>query len=336
MKRLGRFLVRAVASLVVLALLVLAVRAVNGWRFDDGDAPDPTDLATYDLEQDGLDIEHVTGDYLAGFHLLPTDGPAAAGVVVTFGGSDGGPAYAQAVRIAQQGYEVYSLFFFGQENQQPALDRVPLEFFEEATDRIEQTARSPGPLTVIGTSKGAELALLLAEHYEQIDNVVLFAPTMHVNQSLVVGRESHSSWTLAGEEVPFLSFRSASAGDLVHQLSAAAFNYPVTYRSTDESIIENSPAEDEDAARLDPSAVDGGLLVFAGGDDRMWPADTAAYEIGELVPEAEVHVYPDAGHVFSAGEVVGGLRNGGTAEANEQAEQDSEERLAKRLTEWHR
>lgn len=335
MRRLGKFLVRALAVVLALVLIVVGVRVVNGWRYPSEEGSDPRAIASYDLEQEGMSIEHITGDNLSGFHLVP-DEVTRDGVVVTFGGSEGSPDFSRAVSLAEQGYEVYSLFFFGQENQQAQLQDVPLEFFGEVTDRIEAGSSRPGPLTVIGSSKGAELALLLAEEYDEIDNVVLFAPTMHSYQGLVFGQEVPASFTRDGEDVPFLSFHDASLGALAGQLSAMAFNYPISYLSTYESVIGGSDPDAVEAAALDPTAVEGGLLVFAGGDDRMWPSALAAQQIQDTNPAAAVHVYPEAGHVFAGTGHSGGLALGGTEEANADAAEDSTRILEETLTGWHR
>ena len=334
MRRVSRFLLRALAALVVLVLIVVGVRLINGWRFGGESGADPQDLASYELEQEGMSIEHLDGDYLSGFHLVP-DEVGRDGAVVTFGGSDGGPDFERAVELAGEGYEVYALFFFGQDGQPSELDRVPLEFFAEAAARIEEETVRPGPVTVIGSSKGAELALLLAAEHEMIDNVVAFAPAMHAFQSLAFGAEPTSSWTLDGEEVPYLSFQHASISSTARMFSAMAFNYPIAYRSTYVSVVERAPAEEEAAARLDPAAVSGALLVFAGGDDEMWQSDTAAQQIQEAAPEAEVHLYPEAGHAFLGEGHWGGLAMGGTAEANRAAAQHSTAVLHERLATWH-
>lgn len=335
MRHVTRFLVKLVAILAALALIVVAVRLVNGWRFDGGGTgSDPQDLSSYQLDQEGFSVEHITGDYLNGFHLVP-DEVTSNGVVVTFGGSEGGPDYARALELAGRGYEVYALFFFGQDNQRSELAQIPVDFFSEVTDRIEDSAVRSGPVTVIGTSKGAELALLLAAEHEAIDNVILFAPAMHAYQALSFGGEPVSSWTRGDEQVPYLSFQNASIGSLATMLSATAFNYPIAYRSTYVSVVERSPADEEEAARLDPGAVDGGLLVFAGGDDEMWQSDVAAQQIQDAAPKAEVHVYPQAGHAFLGASHRGGLAMGGTVEANQAAGEESAAVLHERLEQWH-
>jgi dienelactone hydrolase len=264
MRRVKKVLLSILAVVCALALVVVGVRLVNHWRYPEVSGADPRDLASYDLDQEGMTVEQVTGQGLAGFHLLP-DEVTRDGVVVTFGGSEGGADYARAHDLAGRGHEVYALFFFGQEGQPAALEQVPLEFFGEVAERIAQDQARPGPLTVIGSSKGAELALLLAEHHPQIDNVVLFAPSMYAFQGLGSGWPGTSSWSLGGEEVPYLSFEDASVlGALTSQLSAWVFDHPTAYRSTYESVVEGSSEAEREAARLDPTSVDGGLLVLAG------------------------------------------------------------------------
>jgi dienelactone hydrolase len=320
MRRVKKVLLSILAVVCALALVVVGVRLVNHWRYPEVSGADPRDLASYDLDQEGMTVEQVTGQGLAGFHLLP-DEVTRDGVVVTFGGSEGGADYARAHDLAGRGH---------------ALEQVPLEFFGEVAERIAQDQARPGPLTVIGSSKGAELALLLAEHHPQIDNVVLFAPSMYAFQGLGSGWPGTSSWSLGGEEVPYLSFEDASVlGALTSQLSAWVFDHPTAYRSTYESVVEGSSEAEREAARLDPTSVDGGLLVLAGGQDEMWQSDVAAEEIGRAVPEAEVHVFEEAGHVFSGPGHVAGLATGGTEEANEEAGRRSTEILHETLDAWH-
>lgn len=73
---------------------------------------------------------------------------------------------------------------------------------------------------------------------------------------------------------------------------------------------------DPEPARIKVERFDGKLLVFAGAKDMMWQSDRAAEIIRQHKPDAEVHVYPDAGHLFGLDNwYVMGLAMGGTAEA---------------------
>lgn len=333
MRTLGRFLLRAIAVVASLALIVVAVRLVNGWRYPTPEqlTRDPRDASIYPLSAPGMTVERIEGDYLNGFHLHP-DSVTHRGLVVVWGGSEGGPDFRRAHRIASWGYEVLSLFYFGQANQRPTLSEVPLEFFDEVLTWRGQHVPD-GPLTVLGTSKGAELALVLQARYPQIDNVVVFTPSRYAWLGLDFSRMS-SSWTYRGEEVPYVSTERASLGAFASMLSAMALNYPMRLRELYATAAENDPNA---AAALIPLELSGHLLAFGGGDDAMWPGGEAAAAWGELdPPRTHAHVYPDAGHMFGdVGAWASGMALGGTREANLAADEDSMAVLGAALAEWH-
>lgn len=334
MRRLIRTLLALAAVLAVAVATVIGIRLVNDHRHPALAGADPADPAAYDTTIPGVRAETIDDGDLQGIRLVPQD-VAHDGVVVIFGGSEGGLDWNHARLLAENGYEVWAMFFFGRPGQSSELVQVDLGFFDDLTARIDAEARRPGPLTVIGTSKGAELSLVLARDSDAIDNAVLFSPETYVQQGLTLDGGERSSWTREGTDVPHLSFRDAGMGALAHQVSAAVLAHPVSYRSTYEHMRETSDPAVLDAARLDPSAVPGGLLVFAGGQDLMWPADTAAGEIAEARPDAEVHIYPEAGHVFAGDGVIGKIRTGGTRVANDAARADSDAILLERMADWH-
>src|SRR5699024_3452620 len=128
-----------------------------------------TDFSLYDTDIDGVDVEIIEEDLLNGFHLVP-DNISTEGVIVTFGGSDGSSNYDLAKMLAE-GYEVYSLFFFGPGKLPDELIEVPLELFDDFLAYHLENSQSNGPITVLGASKGAELTLNLASNYDEIDNI---------------------------------------------------------------------------------------------------------------------------------------------------------------------
>ena len=333
MKRATKVLLIIIAVPLTLALVVLGIRFVNGLRYP---APanavdDPKDPAQYALTQPGMTVERVEGDYLSGFHLRP-DTTTQQGLVVTWGGSDGGPDYDRAVRLAGQGYEVLSLFFWGQPNQTPTLANVPLDFFDEVLAwRAEHVPH--GPLTVIGTSRGAELALMLQTKYAEIDNLVVFTPTEYAWQGLDF-RVEQPSWTWRGEPVPYVSFRHSDPGATAAMFGAMLLNTPIPLRAQHETAVANDP--NAESARI-PLVFTGNLLAFAGDDDAMWPGEIAARSWGDAAPpRTEAHIYPGAGHMF--GDISGwggGYALGGDQTANAAALQASSEVLNTRLAQWH-
>lgn len=336
LKAIGKVLLGVLAAILVLALIIFGLRAYNGNKYPITQSMTEamsSDKSTYETS------EHITaieGDYLNGFHFRPAD-KKHSGVVVIYGGSEGSPDYSRAKQLFDAGYEVLSLFFFGQDNQKPTLANVPLEQFDEVTVYIADHVEDASPVSVIGTSKGAEFAALLAAHGYPVDNVVAYAPGHYSYSGLdFTSGEDFPSFTDKGESVGYASFRKASISSGAKMLWDMATNYPVSYRATYESAAANA----SDGARIDLSDFDGNVLLFAGDADQMWQAGIAARALAEQGDNIEAHVYPDAGHVFfpDAEKLPNGwqIMLGGTAEGNRAAHEASEKILLERLAEWHR
>ncbi len=328
----GTIVAVVLVQVVVLLGVLFVVRTINGERYGMVAGPDATDPATYPLDQPGMTVEPIRGQYLNGFHLVP-DEITRSGLVVTFGGSDGTPDYGRAVAVAGQGYEVLALFFWGADNQQRTLVDVPVDFFDEVLDYADLAPAEP--LTVIGTSKGAELALVLTEHYDRIDNVVLYGPTSYRWQGLDFSPRAGGSWTYDGQELPYLDFRDGDPRAGLGTLAGLLFNTPVAYRHTYEAVVAGTA--DLAPARIRVEDFDGDLVVFAGEDDQVWQSEVAAEELRQRHPgRTDVHVYPGAGHIFDEPRYVAGMDLGGNPEANRAALEDSQQVLADALAGWHR
>lgn len=334
MRRVGRVLVAVVVVLVVIAVAVVAVRVVNHFRYPEPAVayPAPADPASYPAELPGIEVTPLAEGPVRGFHLRPEQ-IRHRGVVLVWGGSEGGPDFSHAELLAREGHEVLSLFYFGQPGQPDTLNRVPVETASRALDWAQTHAQQADPVTVVGTSKGAELAALLPAYEPRVDNLVLFAPVDHVTQGLDQ-RDVASSWTHGGVEVPYVAYSDAQGyGPLWGLASAVVFGYPMHLRPVYEAALAAPGAADK---RIDLTSVPGQVLIFAGGDDQLWPSDDAARRFAAARPErTEVKIYPDAGHVFNIpGPYAENMRMGGTAEANAAAMSDSGRILADRLDEW--
>ncbi|EHJ52653.1 acyl-CoA thioester hydrolase/BAAT C-terminal domain-containing protein [Streptococcus macacae] len=293
----------------------------------------PNELSLYKTDVAGLTIEHVTGDYLNGFKMIPND-IKHRGVVVTFGGSDGTPAYEQAVQLAKEGYQVLALFFFGMPNQQKTLARVPVEYYQEIESYISQHFNQPDVITLIGTSKGAEYALLLASLYDSIDNVVLYAPSSYVYAGLDF-KDYSSSWSQNGEALPYLDVRSESSLKLFYDFLVKA---PISYYNTYKQIIKKD--KDSEEKRIKAEKTKANFLIFAGEKDAMWPSAESARLIAKYHPEhTQIAIYKEAGHLFAGSGIVGSqgvyLSVGGNKMANEAAKKDSDQKLKEHLKIWH-
>lgn len=344
LKALGKILLWVLAVTLVLVLVVFGLRAYNGQKYPitqsagEGMSADKSSYETSDR------VTAIEGEYLNGFHFRPEE-KKHRGVIVVYGGSEGSPDYSRAEQLADDGYEVLSLFFFGQPNQKPTLANVPLEQFDEVTDYIdkniedasEEGGDDAGPVTVIGTSKGAEFAELLAARGYPVDNLVAFAPAHYSYSGLdFASGQELPSFTDRGETVGYASFRDSSISAGAKMLWDMSTSYPVSYRATYEGAAGNAA----DDARIDLGDFGGNVLLFGGEDDQMWQAEIAARALAEQGGNVEAHVYPDAGHAFfpNANEVPNGwqIMLGGTVEGNRTAHDDADKILRERLAQWHR
>lgn len=295
-------------------------------------AAELSDKSRYETNDHIVAIE---GKYLNGFRFIPQP-RRHPGTVVVFGGSEGSPAYEQARALCAQGYEVLSLFFFGQPNQVARLARVPLDQFDEIEAYIHTTIDHPTPITVIGTSKGAEFTAELAAHGYAVDNIVNYAPADHSYPGLdFSSREEKPSFRHRGSPVPFASFRNVGAATFVPMMWDLIISRPPRYR---ESYLAAARRSDP-AAAIDLSGFRGHALFFAGEADAMWQSEIAATTLAGVSDTFEVFTYPGAGHLFAEDIASVGtgweIMFGGTAAGAAQAYRQSQVVLLDRLARWH-
>lgn len=327
MRKVGRIVLRVIFISLAITLVIVGIRFINAKRYA-APSGDPKDLAAYSMTEPGMTIERINDGYLQGLHFTPAT-PTKKGLVVVYSGSEGGLDRGRAAMLARDGHEVLALFYFGQPGQPALLSKVPLDHFDQVLAWRDAHVRTPGPLTVIGASKGAELTLALQQRYPQIDNVVTFTPTDHIWAGLDFSTQA-SSWTWRGAELPYLSFRHASPTANLGMMLPMIFGTPVTLRPLYESTLERTLRPDEMKIQLKAKHV----VAFAGDKDALWPGDEAARALGQQ--GAEVHVYPGAGHIFGDfGERVGTTVVGGTREANLAAKAESDRIVVERLGQWH-
>ncbi|QEJ94484.1 hypothetical protein FUT79_04205 [Treponema phagedenis] len=247
-----------------------------------------------------------------GFHYIPKE-IKHKGLVVCFGGSEGSAGEWYAADIANEGYEVLAVYYFGKENLPQILSEVPIEFFENVLDYIKKRGSNKKPITLLGASKGAELTALLTRYYPQIDNLILFAPASCVFQGLDY-TSSKSSWTRKKEALPFITFTQEVIEKISYEENA------IVLRPLYEAAVNEAAEELRKKAEIDLSQFKGKVLIFAGGDDCLWPGDFAAQAFKNQNPDnVDLHIFPKAGHAFGAPPIAGGVKLGGTQEENTKA-----------------
>ncbi len=284
------------------------------------------------ISEENLEIKKIQEGYLNGFHIK-NKGINYKGSVVTFGGSEGSSYYDMAKVIANNGYEVLSLYFFGQDNQPKELKRIPIEFFSNAIAYIKEHFLSLHPLTIVGASKGAELSLLLAEYYNEIDNLILIAPSSYRFQGLDIINNT-SSWTFNGEDLPYIDFKNISIFEKIKINLQYTFMLPVKLKSYYDSAIKNY--KDIESTRIKVEKFKGNILMLLGKEDGMWNSYSMAQKIREAKPDnTEIVAYENVGHAFGLDRVTGRYFIGGQSDLNKIALTKSCEKILDTLEIWY-
>lgn len=234
--------------------------------------------------------------------------PSGAAVLL-LAGSSGRIERERADLLAGRGTRVRAIRWFGGPGLRPAPHEVPIELFIEQLDLLRQDGDR---VAVLGTSFGAEAALVTAAHTE-LDAVIAVAPSSVVWAGVHGGAWS-SHWTFGGRPLPYVAFDPDWAPD----------GDPPAYVGLYERSLDRDPLRSR-AAQIAVERIAGDVVLVAGGDDRVWPSIRFARAIVGRRAQAGLPTTlvtePDAGHrMILPGEepAPGGVRmfRGGTPAAD--------------------
>ena len=225
--------------------------------------------------------------------LVTSATPGDLGVIIA-AGSSGRVDVSRARLFAARGAVALALRWFGGDGQPPGICEVPLETFTQAADHL--MGMGCKRLAFVGTSKGAEAALLTAIHDSRFDVVVAISPTSVVWANTGPGRDGdawpqRSSWTYQGIPLPFIAFDPYWKRQYVDGL--------IAYRSLHAQSLLRFASEIE-AATIPIETARAQVVLVAGGSDRLWPSDTFAQSVAERLAafgkHARLVLNPQAGH----------------------------------------
>lgn len=327
-----KIFIKLLIAIAILIIAIFAIRIINSLRY-----PMP-DFGTTKLLEDSAypvsdkhgEISLIDSNRAQGYHMRPKE-KTSKGVMLVFGGSEGSSNYDSAYELYADGYEVLSLYFFARKNLPTGLVDIPIEFFRDVEEYMVNENVDTSVITVQGTSKGAELALLLTQYYD-IDNLVLYAPSAYSFQGLDMTEES-SSWSYGGSPLPYASFSNGSGKAIFDIMSSSILNTPISFLESYSSISKDIKPGDPEWIYVENTAEN--ILVFAGGKDTMWNSADSARALQVYANNVEAHIYPDAGHMFGNLTYVNGMSLGGDKVANLEAKEKSDAILKVRLVEWH-
>lgn len=187
-------------------------------------------------------------------------------MIVGLGGSEGGNPWAtkawekQRERFLDQGYAMLAIGYFGTPNSPEKLDRISLDGVHAAIVRAAQDPRVNGRcIAVIGGSRGAELALLLASHYPDIKAVVAIVPGSAVFPALTDAMTT-PGFSYRDRSLPFVPMTWGATPDLLVGNLRGAF----------ETMMRDKAAMER--AAIPVERINGPILFVSAAQDEMWPS----------------------------------------------------------------
>ena len=240
---------------------------------------------------DSSKIERLEGRVNGAFVFGPYAGETG---VVVLGGSSGRVDTDRAGLFAEAGAKALALQWFGGAGQSPGICEIPLETFCDATDYL--IAQGCRRIVFVGTSKGAEAALLTAILDPRVNAVVAISPSSVVWGNIGRGKDGmewpeRSSWSWKGKPLDFVPADPAWERNYRDGL--------VSYRSFFEKCLTTNE-EILPRARIPVEKAAAELLLVAGGDDALWPSERFAREVARSRKDSgrqvSLVVDPEAGH----------------------------------------
>jgi uncharacterized protein len=271
-------------AVIVIALTLIAsvtLYFLARWAFNRIDIVDPG--------QTGRRVQEA--GVFANYY--PAPGPGRHPAILLLGGSEGGIGEGTdfvARTLQDEGVSVLSPSYFGSPGQPRHLELVPLETFDRALEWLRvQPEVDPDQLVIAGASKGAEAALLVATRHPELRAVVAIVPSSFVWPGIrFPSLRTPSSWTLAGEPLPFLPYGP-------FRLRMLTGDIGTVYRG---GLEERSDHPD---AAIPIERIGAPVLLVCGESDKVWPSCTMSRQLEARArergsPSVQVLSYPDAGH----------------------------------------
>lgn len=268
-------------SLIAVVLLAAALGVYMWWV-----------VASFDTQT--LPANH--GRVAVKFYAGDTDeGAAPRPLLVGLGGAEGGNAWAspawkrQRERFLEQGYAMLAVGYFGSPGTPEKLDRISLDGIHAAIRHAAEDARvDANCIALIGGSRGAEAALLLASHFPDIDTVVALVPGSAVFASGTNAMVT-SAFSLHDQPLPFVPVPWSTTGDLLTGNLRGAF----------ETMMRDTAAMDR--AAIPVERIDGPILLISATRDEAWPSKEMSDAMMQRLrthgfAHAAEHIVVDGGH----------------------------------------
>jgi dienelactone hydrolase len=214
--------------------------------------------------------------------------------VLALGGSVGGLSSMMndtSKALQAEGFSVLHLSYYRGPGQSGRIELIPLEYFATALAWLRrQPEADPTRIGIVGASKGAEAALVLAVRHPELKAVIAALPSSVVWPGVVWEGSTapiSSSWSEQGRPVPHLPHVPFDA----RRGGTTAENYAASLKA----LLQHPEAV------IPVERIAGRVLLVCAEDDRVLPSCPMARQIQERFREHDrldeiLLAYKDAGH----------------------------------------
>ncbi|MBB5205050.1 dienelactone hydrolase [Inhella inkyongensis] len=248
--------------------------------------------------------------------------------LILLGGSEGGSLITRsAADWASRGYAVLALPYYSPSiwsptgMKPPEIPELPSAFVDIPVDRLEAArawlAQQPEAdverIGLMGTSKGAEFALIAGSKMPWIKAIAAIVPTDVVWEGWGPGIEpgQRASFSWQGKPLDFVPYQGFQ-----QEFAGAASGQPIRIRRPHDQGRAAATPEQIERARIPVERIRAPLFLLGGGDDQLWASGAMAEAIAARrarVPglKTVLITHPEAGHYL------GGTGTGPTTHYNE-------------------
>ncbi|MCK0148169.1 palmitoyl-CoA hydrolase [Arenibacter sp. F26102] len=216
--------------------------------------------------------------------------------VILIGGGQWGDYWAQ--QFAKKEMVGLSIPYTGKAGLPRLAEEIELEYFENAINWLrERPEVDPNKIVVMGASRNAELALVIASTFpEYISGVVAYAPSSVSWSNTVLpynSNELKASWKYKGVDIPYVPMNKIMGNETSKIIM-------VDYWTNGLAKLEFI-----EQAAIKVEKINGPILLFSGKDDKVWPSSIMADMIEKRLEDNNFEhsfqniKYDNAGHLIS-------------------------------------
>lgn len=237
-------------------------------------------------------------------HLAEPDGGSDRAVIIIMGGEQSLlPGIKFAERFADHGITGLAVSLFGADGLPENVDRIPLEMFIKAADHL-RSVKKISHISIYGQSMGSIFAVLAAQYVTNVDGLIIISPTHVPFEGVSKDKKTmsgHSIVTYNGEEFPFVKADFGKVRVSKYMTHAEAKCRVTGMWKAYYDAYQDK--EREQKAWLPIEKTGARILMIAGDEDEMWPAEYSVNVLKKYLEEkgykneVKVLIYPHGSHL---------------------------------------